>query len=234
VEGLAMNLVERLKQRRKEAIIIMPMDLSSGAVTAEETTRIVMLNAAMNYRNHVDGIIEGMSIEEMMNYLGVSSANSEGFYWLKTHIDDFIIQKDERYYHFHRTDIGTPLSIQEGTVAIQNPARVIDDEHYEHPFVFSDNRICYGSMSWVDEHGVRFKERNPIQDMAQISRMMATTLRVGKRVLERGYSISSENINPVHQLSEFPYIAKTRFWARRYARKHKIPYERIIGNNAQR
>jgi len=106
------------------------------------------------------------------------------------HFPSYLIKKENRYFKFKEVKVGTDLEVSDNHLAINAPPRVLDGASYSHPFVSSNNSICYhGGDRWElipVTFGVRYSLNNQ-SDYESVGRKVALTLGEGWKIIHHGY-----------------------------------------------
>jgi hypothetical protein len=154
----------------------------------------------------------------------------DGEYEISVDVAPYIIEKRGEYYAFKTAKIGTRLKSRDSRIMIMDKPKILNMP-YSHPFVWPDAVICFGSLSWERQRGVKLNHWYDISsNRAGTARRIAELMREGKKTLERGYVGNS--ISPVENIKNCKCkIATNRSDAEAYARSHGIRLERIIKND---
>lgn len=112
-------------------------------------------------------------------------------------VDNYIMRARGEHYQFDGIPIGRNFMIREHFIAFTGPPRVLMKQHYNHPFVYKDNEICYRAVS---ERWKRLDIKwnhwyNATDENTQFK--IAKWLEQGKLALQRGYF---GGVSPVHEL----------------------------------
>lgn len=192
----------------------------------------LLLYTALEYSHYNRSIkIISENIRDTITWLGLNYTKDYPLYMISVYVPPFIMGVHSRYYYFKGTTIGTNLLFLDQTsVQIVSPPSVLNLP-YKHPFVYHDGRICYGSLNWSLEKGVRFNYfyHYNSHNIRELGGRIAGILREGKEKLEMGYFGSK--ILPVYNLDKFTPIAFSRNGAIEYATRYNIGLERIIMND---
>ena len=130
---------------------------------------------------------------------GIAARKGIGFHKENEHeviiylvLNPYIIKLGEEYYFFDGIPLGRDFLLKNGSIAFKGPPRVLRMKHYNHPFVFSDNGICFGDSEtytrWImrtdlDIHWMRWY---PTTSKCTIKKI-AKWLEEGRFVMQEGY-----------------------------------------------
>lgn len=150
-------------------------------------------------------------------------------YEISVSVQPYIIQRKNKFYFFKATKVGTTITAKENCIFIESRPHIISERKYQHPFVFSNNDICYGEFNWNDQIGINFTDDYNISNRKDIARRVSNMLKKGKNTLERGYV--TEKVSPILKIENFDcVIANNERDAKEYAKKNNIKLDRIIKN----
>lgn len=112
-------------------------------------------------------------------------------------VNHYILKAMGEYYQFEGMPIGRNFGLNGHLVAFTGPPQVLMKQHYNHPFVYSDNEICYRKESkrW-ERLGIRWNYWYDTTDETTPFKI-AKWLEQGRLSLQRGYF---GDVSPVHEL----------------------------------
>lgn len=237
-----MSLVDMIKQtysRGRGSGGSIPQDMSglillsrssskplSPTPASKETVEKLLLQAARSYSHYWQE--SGKSPESLIRWLGIQykkTGSSDYKVWV--HIPDFMMGKNNEYYHFMAVDLWMPLEVNSKSVRIKEAPRVAQGG-YTHPFVYCDGTICFGDLSWGPDLDISFKAYYPLSDIGNAAGKIVTVLRQGKMSIEEGYV---GDPTAVHDITQFNAVAYGGDHAERYARQNGIDRHRIFEND---
>ena len=167
----------------------------------------------------------GDGINARLRNLGFIQIKDEK-YELYLEVPDFIMAKENKYYHFGKCDLGVLMRFQKGEAMIESPPRVINAP-YAHPLVSSSGFLAFGDTSRWEYINVKFSDWRPLDE--EFAWKTAAVMIEGKMLIERSY-LSGNNLYPFTCIESYPPIATTRKNAECYAQAHNIPNHRVIVN----
>ncbi|MFH1406053.1 MAG: hypothetical protein ABIG52_02440 [Nanoarchaeota archaeon] len=178
-------------------------------------------------------------IKVKKNILVRSNENEEKINYLKKdrnrhtallEIPPYIIQKNNNYYLFGKTELGLEISLKEGKAVIKEKPDIYS-RPYQHPFVWDKESlgICYGDLDW--NKIIDFGEAYELN--TDLAFRIAKMLKQGARVLTKAYlGKAGQDFIPVKRIEDCGFlIAESYREAKKYARKNNLPLKRIFDND---
>ena len=156
----------------------------------------IVFNVAVEYGN----LYRGMKLDHkevspikragIIGKTGIGYAlkkNSEE-YFIYLVVEPYILQVGEEYYFFEEIPLGRNFHLNRNLIAFTGAPKVLKRDHYNHPFVHSDNEICYyGNDRWSkDPLNIEFGHWYDTTERStwfKIARWLAE----GRNALQHGY-----------------------------------------------
>lgn len=137
--------------------------------------------------------------------IGYSSINPTEFV-LYFMTDPYILRNSsgEHFYFEKGIKIGRNLKLSEDNLFFTGVPKILRDAHYNHPFVFSSNEICYANDDRWRNSGLFWNSAYSLRD-SRTYRLIAYWLNEANEVLKRGYF---GGVTPVHSLERKQFSAE--------------------------
>jgi len=108
-------------------------------------------------------------------------------------IEPFVLRKRGRYFLFPGTRATLEIILDDATIRIPGPAEV--EPGYEHPFVYRNGKICYGTDARFRRQGIQFTKAYDASDTITVGRSIASLFEEVEKVLHLGYHKGARPVN---------------------------------------